>query len=325
MTNQPPAGDQADDDGAAGDRSEDVGSGDDQPTPNAETTPGAQVDPNDLPDSELPTGPIDTRAVRAAALRKVSAPVWALLGAAAATLIVVVAIIASTAGEAGPAVKGSAHAIDGSIPAGTTTGDGASTPATSGAPGSTTTSPAAGSIVDKSLTPADFPSGYSASAPPSDQLANVLADIAGSASAGTTVIPADCAVPALSADPKDASVLVATTEAGTLTVATVRVDGDLSQSAVNPCANYTTRMYGATAKISTTPLPPSPIQADDSVAFRRIRNTGSGESLKQTTTVLVAQNGPIRVYATYLTFGDHKLDGQALDDVFTAAVEKSRS
>ncbi|WP_018179851.1 hypothetical protein [Jongsikchunia kroppenstedtii] len=323
MTTEPPAGDRPEDERDAGDQAEAAGAADDQDVPDAAATPGDAVDPNDPPADDLPTGPIDTRAVRAAALRKISAPVWALVGAAAVTLIVVIAVVASTAGDAGPSVTGSAHAIDGSIPAGTSTSDGASTPTESGSPGSST-SPAAGSVADKALTPADFPAGYSASAPPSDQLANVLADISGSASAGTTVIPAECAAPTLSTDPDDASVLVATTEAGTLTVATVRVDGDLTQSAVNPCSSYTTRMYGATAKVSTTKLPPSPIQADDSVAFRRVRNTGSGENLKQTTTVLVAQNGPIRVYATYLTFGDRKLDGRALDDVFTKAVEKSR-
>jgi hypothetical protein len=323
MTTEPPAGDRPEDERAAGDQPEIADIADDQHVPDADATPGDRANPDEPAADDLPTGPIDPAAVRAGARRKVSAPVWALVGAAAASLVVVVAIVASTAGEAGPSVTGSAHAIDGTIPAATTTDGGGSTSTESGSPGSTT-SPAAGSITDKALTPADFPAGYSASAPPADQLANVLADITGAAVGGTTVTPADCAPATVSADPDDASVLTATTEAGTLSVATVWVDQPLTQQAVNPCANYSTKVYGAAAKISTTNLPPAPVQADSSVAFRRTSSTGSGGNLTQKTTVLVAQYSRIRVYATYLTFGDRKLDGQALDDVFTKAVEKSR-
>lgn len=324
MTSQPPSGDLPDQNGSG------HGPSDDRVGEPIDESVDPAVERSQIDDSELPTGPIDPAALRAAAAqdepvrRRLATPIWALIGAGAVTLVVVAAIIASTAGSAGPTVTGSVQGAGGSIPAGTTTSGvpGASTTTTSGTAGSS--SAPATPVAALSLTPADFPSGYTATAVPPRDLPNVLTDIAGSASNGTTVTPSGCAPAALPSDPADASVLVATTEAGTLTVATVRVAGDLTQHAVNPCSHYTINELGAIAKVSTTMLPPSPVESDASVAFRRVRNTGSGANLKQTTTLLVAQNGPIRVYATYLAFGDHKLDGQALDQVFTKAVQKSR-
>lgn len=74
--------------------------------------------------------------------------------------------------------------------------------------------------------------------------------------------------------------------------------------------------------MTTTILPPSPAESDESMAFRRVTVSGA---MTQTMTALVAQNDGVRVYVTSLIAGPRPgSDGLALDELYTKAVSRSR-
>lgn len=186
----------------------------------------------------------------------------------------------------------------------------------------------AGSSVDlgeRSVTPADFPAGYSATEVAGGQLGAIAGDTAG-VPAGGTVDPPTCAPQQLQSDSGDARAVTATgpgANAGILTALTVLVDDPLSalKAGLERCPHYTTDVMGAKATVTTTVLPPSPTQSDESLAFRRVTTSGA---MTQTMTALVGQNDGVRVYATYVASGQRPPDGMALDQLYTTAVTRSR-
>jgi hypothetical protein len=194
----------------------------------------------------------------------------------------------------------------------------------------TSTSPDnSSSMVDlraKSVTAADFPAGYTPTEVADDQLGAVLADTAGIPVAGG-VNPPNCAPRPLPDGSGEALAWVATgsgANAGTLSAVSVLVDTPLSEleTQIQACPAYTTDAVGATATVTTTLLPPSPAQSEESIAFRRVTVSGA---MTQTMTALVAQNGGVRVYVTYLAAGPRPVpDGVALDALYTTAVARSR-
>ncbi|MBA4025539.1 MAG: hypothetical protein C0482_24550 [Gordonia sp.] len=178
---------------------------------------------------------------------------------------------------------------------------------------------------ERSVAPADFPAGYSATEVTGGQLGAVLGDTAGVA-AGGTVDPPTCAPRQLSSDSGDAIAFVATgagANAGALSAVTVLVDTPLAelQADLERCPTYTTDTEGAKATVSTTVLPSSPAQSEESLAFRRVTSSGS---MTQTMTALVGQNDGIRVYVTYVASGQRPPDGMALDQLYTTALSRSR-
>lgn len=178
---------------------------------------------------------------------------------------------------------------------------------------------------ERSVTPADFPAGYSATEVAGGQLGALLGDTAGEA-AGGTVDPPTCAPRQLPSDSGDAIAFVATgtgANAGALSAVTVLVDTPLAelQSDLERCPTYTTDTDGAKATVTTTVLPSSPAQSDESLAFRRVTSSGT---MTQTMTALVGQNDGIRVYVTYVASGQRPPDGMALDQLYTTALSRSR-
>lgn len=181
-------------------------------------------------------------------------------------------------------------------------------------------------VRDRSVTAADFPPGYNATEVSGDKLAAVLADTAGFP-VGGLVTPASCAPTPLPASPDEAVALVATgaaANAGILSAITVLTDSPLSelQARLEACPTYTTTNQGVTATVTTTVLPPSPADSQESLAFRRV--TVSGQ-MTQTMTALVAQNDGVRVYVTVMAPGSGPVpNGLALDELYTTAVDRSR-
>ncbi|WP_207839193.1 hypothetical protein [Williamsia soli] len=178
---------------------------------------------------------------------------------------------------------------------------------------------------ERSVAPADFPVGYSATEVTGGQLGALLGDTAGVA-AGGTVDPPTCAPRQLPSDPGDATAFVATgtgANAGALSAVTVLVDTPLAElkADLTRCPTYTTDTEGAKATVTTTVLPSSPAQSEESLAFRRVTSSGA---MTQTMTALVGQNDGIRVYVTYVASGQRPPDGMALDQLYTTALARSR-
>ncbi|SIR86521.1 hypothetical protein SAMN05445060_1227 [Williamsia sterculiae] len=180
------------------------------------------------------------------------------------------------------------------------------------------------------LTPADFPAGYSADRLRSQQATDVLADLLG-VPVGATVLPASCAPPAI--DPSRAVVVTGmpsatstATRGGNLTVVTAAVDAPLRSVATwaDRCRTYATSRGAAATAVTVTTVPPAPVESQESFAMRRVVTSTTSLQKPQTTTMLIAQNDGIRVYAAYLSYTSDKPDGAALDEVFTTAVRKSR-
>lgn len=197
------------------------------------------------------------------------------------------------------------------------------------ASGASSGSSAASARLDRlSLTPSDFPASYPATRLRSGQAGQALADLSGHAP-GTTVTPAACEPPQIPSGDGESVVLVGMSDTGgSLTVVTTTSQTPLSDLAdqIRRCASYTTDIGGVTAQVSAEVLPPSPVDSEQSLAFRRVVRSGqSPTTLTQSTTVLVAQNDGVRVFASYLSFSGGRPDGAALDAIFTKAVQKSRS
>lgn len=179
-----------------------------------------------------------------------------------------------------------------------------------------------------SLTPSDFPSSYPATRLRSEQAGQALADLSGHAP-GTAVTPSSCEPPQISAGSGESVVVVGmSTSGGSLTVVTTRSQSPLSdlRAQVLRCGFYRADIGGVSAAVTTQLLPPSPVDSEQSLAFRRITRSGQAPvTLTQSITLLAAQNNGIRVYASYLSFSGARPDGVALDAIFTKAVQKSRS
>lgn len=181
-------------------------------------------------------------------------------------------------------------------------------------------------VRERSVTAEDFPAAYTATEVPADKLAAVLADTAGFP-VGGLVSPASCAPTPLPATSDEAVAVTATgaaANAGILSAITVLTDSPLSEleAQLEACGTYTTTNQGVTSTVTTTVLPPSPADAQESLAFRRVTVSGS---MTQTMTALVGQNDGVRVYVTVMAPGTGPVpDGMALDELYTTALERSR-
>ncbi|MGZ8179849.1 hypothetical protein ACXVUM_18135 [Williamsia sp. SKLECPSW1] len=190
--------------------------------------------------------------------------------------------------------------------------------------------PSSSSSVDidrLAIRPEQFPAGYPATRLTSEQAATALADLSGRPNGGT-VTPASCMPPQLVTDL--ASTVVVTgqsSDGGNLTVVVTRAQSPLADiaDAVSRCGSYTVDMGAVRSTVRAEILPASPIDSQQSTAFRRTSTSGRAPvTLSQTTTILAAQNDGVRVYAAYVSFSGARVDGTALDQVFTTAVQRSR-
>lgn len=207
---------------------------------------------------------------------------------------------------------------------------GGCTSTVSGEPQPSTTI-AAGSPSGKGLSkllvdPADFPARYQAIVLPAQAVSMAAPDLTG-VPQGAVVDPADCAPPAQDYGPTGTVMAVGTDNASrsTISVELTRTDtplGDLAEQ-TKRCGEVTVTDNGAESTVTTEITPAPPVRADDTLALRRTVKSGAGsEQVTQSMVTLIAQVGDVRVSATFMSFGDAKADTVALDEVFTAAVQK---
>lgn len=173
--------------------------------------------------------------------------------------------------------------------------------------------------------PAQFPSPYLAITLPPDTAGQAARDLDGILP-GAQVDPGECMPAAPVSDP---AVSVGTDDStrATLTVELARTDQRLSalEKQIQRCGSLRVTHSGTTATVTTEVLPPPPLDADETVALRRtVRSETGGAGLTRTMQTLLGQVGDVRINVTYMTFGDNKPDGEALDTLFTTAVSKVR-
>ncbi|MDV6265470.1 DUF5642 family protein [Rhodococcus globerulus] len=224
----------------------------------------------------------------------------------------------SISGEAQPDAGGQTPAVAGS-----------SAPSAAGStPPSTTASSKAAPLADLLLTPAEFPPPFDAVVLPAQAVPMAAPDLVG-VPRGATVDPADCAPPEQDYGPTGTVMAVGTDNASrsTISVELTRSDTSLTslEAQTEDCTSMKVTANGVTSTVTTVILPPSPINADQTLSLRRTVSTPSSATGDQTMLTLMAQVGDVRIAATLMTFGATEPSTAPLDEAFTAAVQKVRA
>ncbi|WP_072687687.1 DUF5642 family protein [Rhodococcus marinonascens] len=230
--------------------------------------------------------------------------VWTVLGVPVALIVAASSILAGCSS----AVPGTAK------------------PSATSASGSGAGSPSGKELSTLLVDPADFPARYEAIVLPARAVAMAAPDLTG-VSQSAVVDPADCAPPEQDYGPMGTVMAVGTDNASrsTISVELTRTDAPLAELAkqVEECGEVTVTDNGAESAVTTETTPAPPIRADDTLALRRTVKSGNeGATVTQSMVTLMAQVGDVRISATFMSFGDTKADTVALDEVFTAAVQK---
>ncbi|PBC40719.1 hypothetical protein CJ178_03080 [Rhodococcus sp. ACPA4] len=224
----------------------------------------------------------------------------------------------SISGEAQPDAGGQTPAVAGSI-----------APSAAGStPPSTTASSKAAPLADLLLTPAEFPPPFDAVVLPAQAVPMAAPDLVG-VPRGATVDPADCAPPEQDYGPTGTVMAVGTDNASrsTISVELTRSDTSLTslEAQTEDCTSMKVTANGVTSTVTTVILPPSPINADQTLSLRRTVSTPSSATGDQTMLTLMAQVGDVRIAVTLMTFGATEPPTAPLDEAFTAAVQKVRA
>ncbi|WP_067898375.1 hypothetical protein [Nocardia vaccinii] len=173
-------------------------------------------------------------------------------------------------------------------------------------------------------TAAQFPDTYPPVALSGSDAIGADADLRGIPS-GATVVPPECAA----SPPSDPRRIAATAGAdedtrASITVELIRTTDPLSRlrTQLQQCGTVHAQHGPLTNTVVTQLDPAAPVNADDSLAWRRtVSGQRGGPGLTRSMRALAAQIGDVRIISTYLTFGEDKPDMTALDQVFTAAVQ----
>ncbi|WP_238846734.1 sensor domain-containing protein [Nocardia arthritidis] len=176
--------------------------------------------------------------------------------------------------------------------------------------------------------PGQFPARYTTVVLPPEQAAQAAADLNGVGRAAA-VQPAECAPPDQPVGADRTAVTVGTDNEAraTITVELTRTDEPLSawRNQLRQCGSVRVTKAGAATTVATILDAPPPVDADDTMAFRRtVTPDVGGAGLTSTMQTLAGQLGDVRIIVTYMTFGAGKVDTSTLDSVFTATVMKVR-
>ncbi len=173
-------------------------------------------------------------------------------------------------------------------------------------------------------TAAQFPDTYPPVVLSGSDAIGADADLRGIPS-GATVDPPQCASRPPS-DPQRIAAAVGTDEdtRASITVELIRTTDPLARlrNLLRQCGTVRAQHGPITNTVVTQLDPATPVNADDSLAWRRtVSGQRGGPGLTRSIRTLAAQLGDVRIIATYLTFGEDAPDMTALDQVFTAAVQ----
>ncbi|MEV0946404.1 DUF5642 family protein [Rhodococcus sp. NPDC049939] len=193
-------------------------------------------------------------------------------------------------------------------------------------PGSVAGSPSGKGLSKLLLDPEDFPTRYEAIVLPPQAVAMAAPDLTG-VPPNAVVDPADCAPPEQDYGPTGTVMAVGTNHASrsTISVELTRTDAPLAElgKQLEECREVAVTDNGAESVVTTEITPAPPIRADDTLALRRTVKSGNEtEAVVQSMVTLIARVGDVRVSTTFMSFGGAKADTAALDQVFTAAVQK---
>lgn len=173
------------------------------------------------------------------------------------------------------------------------------------------------------MAPEDFPGGYAATEVTGGQLGAILGDTAGCPRGryrrsaelrATTIAVRSRMMPSRSSQPdkpRTPHVLTAPTVLVDTPLATEVADRAMLHLHHRRPGGHRERDDHAASTLATA-------QSDESLAFRRVTTSGT---MTQTMTALVAQNDGVRVYVTSVASGQRPLDGAALDQLYTTALD----
>ncbi|WP_433710100.1 sensor domain-containing protein [Nocardia sp. CA-084685] len=174
--------------------------------------------------------------------------------------------------------------------------------------------------------PGKFPAEYEAVVLSPEAAAQAAGDLTG-VGRGATVQPEGCIPPAQQFGQNQTAIAVGTDNRtrATLTVELTRTGQPLSalREHLKQCQQVHVSRAGTTTIVTTELQQPPPIDADDTLALRRmVVPQVSAAGLTQSMQTLTGQVIDVRVTVTYMTFGDARPDTAALDELFTTAVRK---
>ncbi|WP_433665415.1 sensor domain-containing protein [Nocardia sp. CA-128927] len=174
--------------------------------------------------------------------------------------------------------------------------------------------------------PAQFPARYPAVVLPPEAASQAAGDLTG-VGRGTRVQPESCVPPPQQFGVDKTAIAVGTDDASraTITLELTRTDQALAvlRSQLKQCGSVRVSRGAAMTTVTTELDPAPPIDADDTLAWRRtVTPDVGGAGLTQRMRTLAGQVGDVRITVTYMSFSDGKPDMAAVDELFTAAVQR---
>lgn len=173
--------------------------------------------------------------------------------------------------------------------------------------------------------PSAFPAPYRAIVLEPHAVAQAAGDLAG-IPPGAKVDPAGCKPAQVDSSPDGTAIVVGTDEdtRATITVELKRSDQQLAQrrAQLQQCPDVRSTHHGVTSQVHSELLPAPVVDADDALAVRQTVRSGTVVTLTQSMLTLVAQRDDVRISATYMSFDSRRPDTAALDEVFSAAVQR---
>ncbi|WP_223885510.1 DUF5642 family protein [Nocardia colli] len=174
--------------------------------------------------------------------------------------------------------------------------------------------------------PGQFPARYAAVVLPAEAAAQAAGDLTGIGRGGR-VQPERCVPPQQEFGADKTAIAVGTDDAAraTITVELTRTAQPLAvlRSQLKQCGSVQVSRGAAMTTVTTELDPAPPIDADDTVAFRRtVQPDVGGAGLKQAMRTLAGQVGDVRITVTYMSFSGAEPDMTAMDQLFTTAVQR---
>lgn len=174
--------------------------------------------------------------------------------------------------------------------------------------------------------PGQFPARYPAVVLPAEAASQAAGDLTG-VGRGARVQPQNCLPPVQQFGADKTAIAVGTDDAAraTITVELTRTEQPLAalRSQLKQCGSVRVSKGAVLTTVETELEPTPPIDADDTLAWRRtVTPDVGGSGLTQTMRTLAGQVGDVRITVTYMSFSAAEPDMTAVDELFTTAVQR---
>lgn len=180
------------------------------------------------------------------------------------------------------------------------------------------------------LDPAQFPNAYPAVVLPQPVAQQAAGDMSGLSVGAESISPADCTPDSPTKTPDGLAVAVGTNDAdrSTLTLVVENVDsaalGRLREDTTR-CADISAKNRATDITVHTELLDVPADATDAALVWRRTVRSGTERSAQhQTMVTMVGQEGAVRVFVTYMTFGTSDPDLAVMGKLLAEQISKIR-